>query len=32
MTAPERLFADLPPDRVVTDPDVLTAYAASSRA
>jgi glycolate oxidase len=27
MTAPERLFADLPPDRVVTDPDVLTAYA-----
>ena len=27
MTAPERLFADLPPDRVVTDPDVLAAYA-----
>jgi glycolate dehydrogenase FAD-linked subunit len=26
MTAPERLFADLPPDRVVTDPDVLAAY------
>jgi len=27
MTAPDRLFADLPPDRVVTDPDVLAAYA-----
>ena len=27
MTAPERLLADLPPDRVVTDPDILAAYA-----
>ena len=26
MTAPERLLADLPPDRVATDPDVLAAY------
>ncbi len=26
MTATVRLFADLPPDRVVTDPDVLASY------
>ncbi len=26
MTATERLFADLPPDRVLTDPDVVASY------